>query len=244
MRRRRWRSPSLEPEPLNVLTQLAVVPLVLAQVLVLRSGIRKPGSAAGNRCTKPAQAVAWAVGIYFAVALFVPTLAEMMFFRTNRPMASGLALGQPDRGADRGHHDPLPWSLLWASGICCFHPRRSGCWSPRGLALRCSYRCDDSTQFDRRMGRISRLPVVDPDLQLTRRRSARGIRATGSRPPISSPNDLACSASAPRHAAHARRPIASPGRPGPGSTSAKWYPGRRLKIERPIGHIEHPSPRP
>jgi ABC-type transport system involved in multi-copper enzyme maturation permease subunit len=88
-------SPRLEPGPWNAFTQLVTVPLVLAQVLLYAAAFVSLGVFLATRCTKPAQAVIWTLVLYVAVALIVPTVAELMFLPLNRPLAAGLALASP-----------------------------------------------------------------------------------------------------------------------------------------------------
>ena len=80
------------------LLRLAVVPVVLGQVLFYAAAYVSVGLLLATRLNKPAHAVAWTVGIYIGVALFVPTVAEILFLRTNRPLASGLAATSPIGG--------------------------------------------------------------------------------------------------------------------------------------------------
>ncbi len=87
------RSPRLFPW--NAFIVLAMVPLVLAQVLLYAAAFVSLGVLLATRCTKPAQAIIWTVGFYFAVALIVPTVAEHLFHPLNRPLAARIALASP-----------------------------------------------------------------------------------------------------------------------------------------------------
>jgi hypothetical protein len=90
--------PARTPGVLPGLARWAVVPLVLAQAVLYGAAFTSLGIMLAGRLAKPSHAVAWSAGIYLAVTLFVPTLTEMMFWHTNRRIASGIATLSPIGG--------------------------------------------------------------------------------------------------------------------------------------------------
>jgi hypothetical protein len=89
------RLPTFEPETFSAFTALSMVGLVLAQALLYAAAFVSLGILLATRCAKPYHALFWTIGLYVGVALFVPTVAEIMFLGTNRPLAMGLAMGSP-----------------------------------------------------------------------------------------------------------------------------------------------------
>jgi ABC-type transport system involved in multi-copper enzyme maturation permease subunit len=174
--------PAYSPEKLSSQGALAAVLLVVCQVLLYSAAFVSLGILLATRCAKPSHAVFYIVGIYLAVALFVPTIVELLLLHANRPLAVGLAIASPIAAPimvimtrfPGPYFGPaqldFPYAALWllvAAGVAwvCYR------WTVH--------------QFDRRMGRIpaagrrsgsaiARVPVaVESRLLAVGRQSAR-----------------------------------------------------------------------
>ena len=88
-------SADLKTPTLSLFRAIPVVVFVLAQCLLYGAAFVSLGVLLATRCAKPSHAVFWAVGIYFAVAMFMPTLAEEFFLHNNRTLAEGLGMASP-----------------------------------------------------------------------------------------------------------------------------------------------------
>ena len=90
--------PGRAPGILPTLGRWAIVAVVLGQCLLYGAAFVSVGVMLSTRLRTPGHAVAWTVGIYLAVALFLPTFAEVIFVPFHRGLSSGLGAGSPIAG--------------------------------------------------------------------------------------------------------------------------------------------------
>jgi hypothetical protein len=111
--------------PLRPVDRALVVGAVMGQVLIYGALYVSLGVLLATRFPGPGRAVTAAVLIYLGVAVFVPTLAEIVFLPFFRPVASGFALVSPIGGpivmlasmfdASFSNTRALVWtSLVWS----------------------------------------------------------------------------------------------------------------------------------
>ena len=90
--------PAPPPGSFRAVGAWTVVPIVLAQVLLYGAAFVSLGGMLSSRLARPGHSVVWSVIIYFAVTLFVPTIAEVTFAASNQNLAGGFATASPIGG--------------------------------------------------------------------------------------------------------------------------------------------------
>jgi len=88
-------APAADVVPLNWIDRSAVPVVVLGQVLLCGAAFVSLGLFLATRLARGTRAVFLTVGVYVTVALIVPTVSEILFLRSDRPLSMGLGSVSP-----------------------------------------------------------------------------------------------------------------------------------------------------